>query len=37
LFLSCFCKTKQGVIEIKEWHPPSTIRHRHIERDAVLR
>jgi hypothetical protein len=25
LFLSCFCKTKQGVIEIKEWRPPSTI------------
>jgi hypothetical protein len=25
LFLSCFCKTKQGVVEIKEWQPPSTI------------
>jgi hypothetical protein len=25
LFLSCFCKTKQGVFEIKEWQPPSTI------------
>jgi hypothetical protein len=25
LFLSCFCKTKQGVLEIKEWQPASTI------------
>jgi hypothetical protein len=25
LFLSSFCKTKQGVVEIKEWQPPSTI------------
>jgi hypothetical protein len=25
LFLSCCCKTKEAVIEIKEWQPPSTI------------
>jgi hypothetical protein len=25
LFLYCFRKTEQGVIRIKEWHPPSTI------------
>jgi hypothetical protein len=25
LFLFCFCKTKQGVVEITEWQPPSTI------------
>jgi hypothetical protein len=25
LFLSCFRKTEQGVIRIKEWQPPSTI------------
>jgi hypothetical protein len=25
LFLSCFRKTEQGVIWIKEWQPPSTI------------
>ena len=25
LLLSCYCKTEQGVIKIKEWKPPSTI------------
>jgi hypothetical protein len=25
LFLYCFRKTEQGVIQIKEWQPPSTI------------
>jgi hypothetical protein len=25
LFLYCFCKMEQGVIQIKEWEPPSTI------------
>jgi hypothetical protein len=25
LLLSCYCKTEEGVIKIKEWTPPSTI------------